>query len=330
MNPAGSVRFRAIGALVAACVFWGVGFPISKGLMLGALHVDPGVSSWFLAAYLIGFRFLLAAMLLLLVDPIRPNWRELAQGVALGVITGVGMLFQLDGLVYTEASTNAFLTQGYIVLLPVAATVANRRAPPARIVACSLLVLVGLAILARFDPRAMSLGRGEAETLFAATCFTFQILLLDARRFAQNRTRPVSVVMFTTMGAVTLPAVVAASRSIDDLRIPLSAPMSWCYFLTLIALPTMGSFLLMNRYQRLVSASEAGIIYATEPVFASVFALVLPAAISRISGISYANETVDTRMVTGGALVVLANMLLVLFQPSPDELPALGATDGPS
>lgn len=314
MTGGGSKRLRATGALVAACLFWGVGFPISKGLTLAAAATDAGVSSWFLAAFFVGFRFLVAATLMVFLARTIPSRRELSQGLLLGAVTGIGMLFQLDGLVYTEASTNAFLTQGYVVLLPVASTVMNKRAPSPRVVACSLLVLVGLAVLARFDPRTLSLGRGEAETLAAATCFTFQILLLDAPRFSENRTASVSVVMFATMFMVTFPAMIIASRGARDFRVPLSAPMSAWYFLVIIALPTMGSFLLMNRYQRLVSATEAGIVYATEPVFASAFALVLPAWISRWSGIEYSNERLDARIVTGGLLVVSANVLLALAQ----------------
>src|SRR5689334_7905284 len=112
------MRLRAVLALTFACVFWGVGFPISKGLTLGAAKTDPGVSSWFLAAFFIGVRFLIAAGVTALATRQVPNRREIVQGVLLGAITGFGMLFQFDGLIYTEASTNAFLTQGYIVVLP--------------------------------------------------------------------------------------------------------------------------------------------------------------------------------------------------------------------
>jgi len=314
-----SRRLRAVTALVFACVFWGIGFPVVKGLTLGAAKTDAGVSSWFLAAFFIGVRFVVAGAMLALVSRAVPSRREVVQGVLLGAITGVGMLFQLDGLVYTEASTNAFLTQGYIILLPVASLVLRRRAPPIRVVFCAFLVLVGLAILARFDPRTLAIGRGEAETLTAATCFTFQILLLDAERFRDNRTGPVSVVMFATMFVVTLPVRFASARGPSDLAIPLAAPGALWYFAVVIALPTIGSFVLMNRFQRRVTASEAGIIYATEPVFASAFAMILPAWISRISGISYANETLDARIAAGGALVVCANVLLALFQGGGDS-----------
>jgi hypothetical protein len=161
-------------------------------------------------------------------------------------------------------------------------------------------VTVGLAVLARFNPRTLSIGRGEGETLAAAFCFMFQNVLLDMRRFAQSRTLAVSVVMFATMAVVLLPAMVLTARGAGDLRIPFAAPMSTWYFAIVVALPTLGSFLLMNRYpaprQRW---GEAGIIYATEPVFASAMALFLPGWLSRLSRVSHADETLSARPALG-------------------------------
>lgn len=289
-----------------------------KALTIGAERADPGISSWFLSAYFIAARFLAAAVVIVAARPVLPSRGEIAQGAALGVITGIGMLLQLDGLQYTEASTNAFLTQGYVVFLPVGTLLWTKKAPPFRVVACSVIVSIGLAVLARFDPRTMSLGRGEAETLAAAFCFMFQIVLLDMRRFRENRTLPVSTVMFMTMAVATLPVVALTARSSGDLRIPFVAPASVWYFAVIVALPTLGAFLLMNRYQRLVTASEAGIIYATEPAFASVFALFLPVCLSRLSRIDYADEVLSSRLLWGGALVVSANILLAVLQPEPE------------
>jgi drug/metabolite transporter (DMT)-like permease len=306
----------AVSALLAACIFWGIGFPISKALTMGVEASGHGISSWFMAAYLIGARFLVAAIVIAAASRTRPTRRELAQGAALGIVTGVGMLFQLDGLQYTEVSTNAFLTQGYIVLLPMATTFVTRKTPSARVLSCSLLVLVGLAVLARFDLKTLSLGRGETETLAASACFTVQILLLDSARYAENRASPVSIVMFAVMALVMLPALAITARGAADFAAPFAMPMSGWYFALLTILPTVGSFSLMNRYQRLVSATEAGIIYATEPVFASAFALVVPGWVSRLSGISYRNEALEPRLLVGGSLVVVANVLLALGQKS--------------
>jgi hypothetical protein len=75
----------------------------------------------------------------------------------------------------------------------------------------------------------------------------------------------------------------------------------------------------MNKWQPFVPATEAAIIYGAEPVFASIFALFLPAIISRFTRIDYANETITSRLLLGGILIIAANLLLQWrWKKSPD------------
>jgi hypothetical protein len=78
----------------------------------------------------------------------------------------------------------------------------------------------------------------------------------------------------------------------------------------LVIVCTLAGYIIMNRWQRLVSATEAGLIYCIEPVCASVLALFLPAWFSTWAGIDYPNELVTSRLVIGGMLVTAANLLL--------------------
>jgi drug/metabolite transporter (DMT)-like permease len=63
----------------------------------------------------------------------------------------------------------------------------------------------------------------------------------------------------------------------------------------------------MNTWQRKVSATEAGLIYTTEPIFAAAYALFIPAMISQMAGLQYANEQLTKQTVIGGLFVLLAN-----------------------
>src|SRR5882757_4886093 len=105
----------------------------------------------------------------------RGDW---LQGLGLGLCGGSGMLFPADGLSFTAASTSAFLTQFTSVLVPLVIVLRTRRLPSLYVCLCVALVITGVAILARFDWRALHLGRGELETLIATAFFTGQILLL--------------------------------------------------------------------------------------------------------------------------------------------------------
>ena len=78
----------------------------------------------------------------------------------------------------------------------------------------------------------------------------------------------------------------------------------------LVLVCTLAGYLIMNHWQRHVTATEAGLIYCLEPVFASVLALFLPAWFSAWAGIDYPNEQLTTRLLLGGALVTAANIFL--------------------
>ena len=73
---------------------------------------------------------------------------------------------------------------------------------------------------------------------------------------------------------------------------------------------TLFSYLMMNRWQKFVTATEAGLIYCLEPVCASIFALFMPVWLSSLCGVLYANETLTMNLLVGSLLVTLANVLL--------------------
>jgi hypothetical protein len=66
----------------------------------------------------------------------------------------------------------------------------------------------------------------------------------------------------------------------------------------------------MTKWQPRITATEAGLIYCVEPVFASVFALFVPALLSAWAAIEYANERATWSLVIGGSLITFANVLI--------------------
>jgi drug/metabolite transporter (DMT)-like permease len=80
--------------------------------------------------------------------------------------------------------------------------------------------------------------------------------------------------------------------------------------LALVLLCTVFNFLIMNAWQRCVSATEAGLIYCIEPVLATLLSAFLPGWISRFAPIAYANETLTWSLLLGGVLIVGATVLV--------------------
>jgi drug/metabolite transporter (DMT)-like permease len=304
---------KAARMLLLATVLWGLSFPVMKALGLDMQQLLPGASTWFLTASAVIARFGLATVIMALCcrRTLRQITRlEVWQGAGLAFFGGAGLLFQMDGLAYTSASTSAFLTQCYCLILPFAASIRDRKPPSLLMIGCSLMVVAGVAILADVDWRTLRLGRGEIETLIGSFLFTGQILWLERPQFARNRVGHFSLVMFAGTVLVCLPVGLWHMERAADWITPYLSPEVIVYVAILVLFCTMGAYLLMNYWQPFIPAEEAGLVYAAEPVAASLFALFLPAWLSAFSGISYPNEQVTRRLVVGGGLISAANLLL--------------------
>jgi drug/metabolite transporter (DMT)-like permease len=216
----------------------------------------------------------------------------------------------MDGLAYTSASTSAFLTQGYCMIIPVWVALANRRWPTVKIILCTVLVLLGVGVLAGVNRRSFSVGRGEIETLLASLLFAGQILSLGHARYAANRPLVFTVVMLLGTALVSAPLAWFSAPDADAWWRAYESPATLGFLAIITLLCTLTAFVLMNTWQRFVTATEAGLIYCAEPVFASLMALFLPAIFSAWAGIHYANETLTVRLLVGGGLITLANVLL--------------------
>ena len=303
----------AILLLILACLLWGISFPVTKALTLLYSQSMPGSSSWFVVSLQGSIRFLVAGLLM-----VPFCWRELGclrspevvQGVGLGFCGGVGMLFQMDGLAYTSASISAFLTQAYCILLPLYHFARTRTVPGLRDVLAIFMVVTGIAILANVDWRTFRIGRGELETLIGAVFFTFQILWLEQPAFRPNRTRLVSTTMFLSMGLVFGLAALGSRPDRMNYATAIDSFPKIYFTLLLVFFCTLLAFNLMNHCQPAITSTEAGIVYTTEPLFTAVFALFLPARLSGLAQVGYANEQFSLAVVSGGGLILLANLLL--------------------
>jgi drug/metabolite transporter (DMT)-like permease len=305
-------------ALIGAALCWGISFPLMKGLAQMQSGAYPEASSWFISSWGLALRFLMAGIIMLwwcrsLMKHITGN--EWSQAIGLGIFTAGGMLLQMDGLSYTQASTSAFITQGYCVFLPLWLALRAWRFPHISVITSVILVMAGVGILAQLDWRNLHLGRGELETLGASLIFTAQILWVDRSAYAHNHMGRVSAVAFLITGACLLPLVFLTMPSWAHLGLVYASLPSLACLALLTLISTLAGMLLMFFFQRGVGPVTAGIIYSSEPLFASGFAFFIPGLLSWWSGIAYANETLTSSLLIGGGLILAAN-LVVQLKPS--------------
>jgi drug/metabolite transporter (DMT)-like permease len=322
-----SRRVPALAMLVLANLFWALSFPVTKAIEDLHERLIPGSSGTFITACTLAPRFLLALAMLAALSlagkkgapPITRN--ELRQGLTMGLLIGTGLLFQIDGLRFTAASTSAFLTQFYAIVIPAWLAFRRRRNPGAVVWICCVLVLAGVAILAHFDLRTFRLGRGELETLVSSIFFMGPIFCLENRAYAGNRSGKITLVMFAVQSAIFTTIMIASAPRAGALP-ALWVSGAWLAMTLMLAVfCTLGAFWIMSKWQPYITATEAGLIYCLEPVFASILAAFLPALLSARAHIAYGNEKVTLSLVVGGGLVTLANIIIQL-RATPEAFPA--------
>jgi drug/metabolite transporter (DMT)-like permease len=310
-EPAG--HWQAVWWLIAATAALGLSFPLQKMLAMQQHKLAPMAGSWFLTSWITCLRSLIAALALLLWKPnllreLTPLERQ--QGALLGFIGGLGLMLQSNGLVYTNASTSAFLTQTYCVLLPIWDCLSRRTNPSWKQVGCTGLVLWGISILSGFDWRTLHMGRGEWETLGGALTSTVWIILVGQPRYAANRTMPVMLLMFLCFALCSAPVAAFAAPLWADLVQVVASPTVVIQLGVLSLFCTVFVYWCQNVWQPKLPVTEAGLIYCIESVWAASFSLFLPEILSHWTGVFYANESLTGALLAGGFLITGANVLL--------------------
>jgi len=304
---------RARTLLIGATALWGLSFPLFRGLELRQVAQLPNLPVPALAAADTAVRFLCAALVLLPVfgrDLFTISRREWSQAAGLAFFGGFGMFLQLLGLAWTDASVAAFITQLYTLIVPLIVASRDRRWPAPRTVIACLLVLIGCALLSPGFLAHFKLALGETLVALSSLFFAGQIIWVERPRYAANRAGLVTLLMFALMGGFFACVYPLLGGAATDLSRLFDSPGVIAVMLAAVLLCTVMNFFIMNKWQRWVSATEAGLIYCLEPVFATILAAFLPAFISTAIGVSYANEPLGWNLLLGGGLVVGATILV--------------------
>ena len=285
-----------------------------KVLGQGQQQLDPNASSWFISALSLLVRFGVSWLALVIWQG--QQWKNITRlevwhGLGLGVFCALGILFQMDGVMHTAASTSAFLTQCYCIFIPVVVALHKRKLPSSILILCCGMVLAGVAILGNINWRELHLGRGELEAIWGSLFFTAQILWLERPVFARSNSDAITMVMFGVVALVVLPVAWMASSGLREWVLVFSTPATISSIAYLTFACTLFTYGMMNKWQAHISASHASLIYCTESLFTSVFALFLPGWLSVLAKVDYPNEHVTWRLMLGGGLITAANLVML-------------------
>ncbi len=333
-----------MGALVGVNALWGLSFPIMKSLNLQMeqffdLRNDavPITLSVAYCAGMIGMRFIIAIAILCIACPQlvrRATLAEWKAGAFVGLLFYFGLVLQVMGLATIPASRSGFLTSLTAVFTPIFSAVLFRRRISFNVIGGVAIALLGVSILTglfnldtngiHIAPDALAKWTlGDTLTTLGAVLFTGQVLMVDHFGSRINSTAMTPGMFLTVAVAAGFTFSLLYSTSLGSIPNHSSHPLqAWrtlfespvfvgiVIFLALFC--SVLAFLGMNKYQPHISAVQASIIYSSEPVFASVWALFLPEFLGTIkSNLGYLNESISPQLLLGGAFVLLANFVVL-------------------
>jgi drug/metabolite transporter (DMT)-like permease len=255
-------RLRADLALVLVALFWGLTFPLIRGVLE---QLSP--------AQFVAWRFSLAVLafmpLFLLDRGARSGLKDvLGVGALLGLISGASYFAQTWGLQTVPAGRAAFITGTSVVIVPMMAPLFRAGRPGRYDFLAAIVATLGLYLMtAGSEGPGTPLSTGDLWILFCAVSYAVYLLVLQR---VLQKPRNTTALAFAQVAAIALFA---------DLMLGFSGPIMIRWSPRVIAallicatLATVATFWLQARFQGQTTAQRVALIFALEPVFATGFA----------------------------------------------------------
>ena len=304
-----SERRKALFPLLVVTSVWGATFIWMKQ----ALNtLEPEIQSqgrFQIVALLVAARFIVAAVVMFAAfSKARTALRQSEQwkgGLVLGSIMLVGFVTQMIGLDDITPSVSAFLTSLYVVFTALITIVFSKSKPTRTLLFGVLLATFGAGFIQ--GPPHLTWGLGEVLTVVCAVFFALHII------YTQKITQEVDPIGVTltsflviALGSILLLFAFGGGRTLDQWGLIFQDGV----FLQVLCLGIGGSFfclLLLNLYQRYLNPIQAAIIYALEPVWATIY------------GLSLGLDQWTGWILLGGGALFMGNIVVELFSSGHEE-----------
>lgn len=302
----GPGRFAGDLALLACAVGWGTTFPITRAALEESSPLALNAARFLLATvFLIGGAF-------------RPDTkalrRALVPGLVLGCMLALGYGLQTWSLTLIGPSRSAFLTSFYVLFTPFLDWIWNREPPRAITLTGAVIAVAGVGVMSG-GFSGSSFGLGDALTLLCALLFAAQIVGLGSAL----RTCAVGPLLFLQIGATGVLSAFA-SPMFETPRLSAS-PWLWLQiaFLSLVATNLLLAFQAYG--QRRTTATRAAVLFASEPMWAAIFAAIAGERLAR-------SEWLGAGLVLAGILVATLPRVRSTPRDPGDMLPRVATSDG--
>lgn len=255
-------------ALLVCALIWGGSFVVIKDAI-----------SYISAAWLMTLRFVFAVGIVAII--FRKKLKEhldathIKYGVLLGVLNGLGYLFQNGALAYTTAGKAAFIASIYCAMIPFVNWLIAKKKPHGTSIFAAFLCVAGIGLISLGTDFSFSFGLGEQMTLLSAIIFAFDFVLIAELAHKYD----IITLTVVQLGVSALPCLAYALcfETVPNFAVlPTNAWVALAY-ITLIATALTG--VLQNRAQKSVAPVQASLIISLDSIFAAVFGVIFLAEV---------------------------------------------------
>jgi len=248
-------------------------------------------------------RFGIAALPFLPFVPRYMDWTSIKSGVEIGLWCVLGYLAQAVGLHHTEASKGAFICSLAMVVVPVVKAFCGEKILP-QLWGAVLLAVSGTAMLVGMGDVT---GPNSGDMICGLTALGFGLMFVRMDHYAKEK--DFDVMGCTAWQVITLAVCMTAwlvcttgpQGAAEDVISLLSGGPEVLAVLAWVGIVTTAGVLYGETWaMEKIDGTEAGIIFASEPVWATLFASVV------------LGETFGATEMAGGACIILACLLTQL------------------
>jgi len=291
-----SKKLRADLLLLLITIIWGSSFPLMK-LVLN-----------YLPAYgYITLRFFIAAFVLTAIfhkNLRKLNKRTIICGCIIGLFMFAGTALQVIGLYTTSASNSGFITGLNVVMVPVFSAIMLRKKPDRASFIGVVIAFAGLFFLS--GGLNFNFNIGDFLTFLCSICWALQIIFID--KFNQNEDASLlAIIQMYFIGIAGALFWIAFDAGKPVIINGTSA-------IILLITGVLGSALAFGGQtiaQKDTTPTHTALIFTAEPVFAGLFAMIIPDAAG--------NTETLTITKTIGCVLILAGMLVSELKPGKKE-----------
>lgn len=291
----------AIITLVIATALWGSTFALGKAL---TGYITP--------LELITIRFLISALLMLIIfiKPIIRAVRNLKSSIALwlllfGLVNFVSIFLQTVGLSLIEASNSGFITSLSTLFVPVIEYFIRKKKVGSNIRIALFIAFIGVYLLSYGFSLPRGGSPGDLLTLLCALLYGFYIIIVDI----VSKKIEASFIMFSAFiitglsgGLVwLLTSLNDLSSQVNRLITTLNAPAPLILMALLVIGGTVIPYTMMGAGQKQLNAQTSALIYLLEPLFATLFALLM------------GQEVLSAYKIAGGVLILAGQYIAIGF-----------------